>query len=151
MPGITLKLSSVVLGIMLILEGVEKAKKTKTSGVFYIIFGIIFILNTKIIGNMLSNLLGIILLLKGVENYNNAKQMKNLNIRGYVLQYALAVITVIFGVVRLVIPFSAAKIITSLIALCFIYLGITQYAIYSSVKKLNAEITDADDTYTPLD
>ena len=62
--------------------------------------------------------------------------MKNLNIRGYMTQYVFAVITVIFGVVMFVIPFSAAKIITSLIALCFIYLGITPYQKKYNISSL---------------
>ncbi len=145
-PGTTLKLASIIIGIILILKGTGKGQS-----LFYIIMGVIFIANTRFISGILPTLLGILLFVSGRSNITKMKAAKNANIRGSNTQYILAWVEAGLGVVMFLCPFFTAKIITKLIAICLIYLGVSDILFSKTELKFRAEITDADDVCTPVD
>lgn len=153
-PGITLTLVSVIIGIVLITKGISDSSGIKRGSVFgtvYIVLGIIFIINPRFVSGIIPTLLGIFLLVNGISNISKMNTAKNAGIMVSRTEYILAWISVIFGLIIFFSPYRTAKMATKLIAICLIYIGISDVCFSAADKKLSAEITDADDKSTPVD
>ncbi len=150
-PAETLKIASIVIGLLLIARGAVRVLENIGTGVFYFAFGIIFILNTRIFASIFPLLFGIMMAINGCGSLQSARKLKELGVRGAISEYVISIITLVIGLVIILYPFKTGVLMTRVIAGCLIYTGITEIINANSRHRLKAEITDADDDVTPID
>lgn len=142
-PNGTLKTVSIIIGIGLLLFGiislVNAIKNQETSfgvavGVVSIIAGIFFMVRPSFLAALIPFIIGIVMIVNGIVNLITCTNNRALLGRGYGVSMCGAVITLVFGILIVVNPFTTASLATRVIGIGLIISGIENVISYSKMK-----------------
>ena len=147
-PGFVMNTVAVIIGAALLLCGVVcvvtwyrgRAKgeswMTLLEGGIMALVGIILLLAKGAVFNILPVVIGILIIINGVVNLAQALDQKRLNYRRWAVSLALAILTIVLGLMVLFNPFSTNKLLIMAVGIVAIYNGVSNLWIESRYRKI---------------
>lgn len=142
-PNGTLKTVSIIIGAGLLIFGiislVKSIKNQETSfgvaiGVVSIIFGFFFMARPSFLASIIPFIIGIVMIVNGIVNLITCTNNRSLLGSGYGISMCGAIITLVFGILITVNPFTTASLAVRLIGIGLIISGIENIISYSKMK-----------------
>jgi len=120
-----------------------------TGGLIWIIIGVAIILFKGSLISMLPFFFGLIVLIGGVAKLRTALNFRRMNVRKWQFELILALISIVFGAVILLNPFSTAMLLMRVIGTALLIEGVSNLISFSAFKKakddfIEAELKDAE-------
>lgn len=144
-PGESLKLVSLLCGITVIALGIAALfsyfTKYKTTvlavlGVISIIGGIIISVKYQALMSVIVFVFGLFILFSGVVDFFGAIDSKRNDIKSWIVSMALAVVTIIFGLLITVNPFSSVVALTRILGVGLIVYAVMDFISFIQIKKI---------------
>ena len=144
-PDESLKLVSLLCGITVIALGIAALfsyfTKYKTAvlavlGTVSIIGGIIISVKYQAIMSVIIFIFGLFILLSGIVDFFSAIDSKKSDISSWIVSLVLAVVTMVFGLVIMVNPFSSVVVMTRILGVGLIVYAVMDLISFIQIKKI---------------
>lgn len=144
-PDESLKLVSLLCGITVIVLGIAALfsyfTKYKTAvlavlGTVSIIGGIIISVKYQAIMSVIIFIFGLFILLSGIVDFFSAIDSRKSDISSWIVSLVLAVVTIVFGLVIMVNPFSSVVVMTRILGVGLIVYAVMDLISFIQIKKI---------------
>ena len=161
-PGATMKTICYLLAAMLLAIGVVSLinyLRKDISGIIYrydlvvglcaILGGILVIVKVDKLTDLIPAVLGFLVTMSGIMKMQNSVDMLRLGHGTWHVAFAMAIVNIVAGIVLLMNPFEATKILIMCLGIALVYSGITDLYVTISISRrlsrLKTEIVVAED------
>ena len=137
--SILLGLFSFIFGIseiVIFLKNKELGQNNFVLGLFAIIIGLLFVINTDIIATIVPIIIGICMVFIGARKLSVSLILKEQNIRGWSYMFIIGIITLIIAAIFIINPIKGAFIATKMLGLIIIIysvIGIIDSVIFKNM------------------
>lgn len=138
-------IAGVVIGVFTVLaylfRDVQKNyyRNDFTVGMVEILLGAFVLYKAEMVGGLITAILGILVVLSGIGKLQNCIDVRRMNYGSGLVFFILAVINIVFGIVLIVDPFGATKVLAMVIGAGLVFSGVTDTVstLYMSRKVKN--------------